>query len=114
MSDLKQMSALTSLNSMMHKGYFDICTVDSVGELLGIKPREADAYLILRPLHCIHFNRMPQELRDAIPSLIQECLGVAPVFQFRTLDPLVIEIREPVEAPTPKRSGFLRLLGGGK
>jgi hypothetical protein len=110
MADLKHLSALTALNAMMAKGYFDICTVDSVAELLGVSVRGSDAYKTLRPLHCVHWPQMPQELREAVPGLIQECLGVEPAFQFKTLQPGVIEVR-PAE---PRRGSLLRLLGGGR
>lgn len=108
--NLKQLSALTALNSMMAKGHFSICTIDSVGELLGINPRGCDAYKILHPLHCIDWAKMPQELRDAVPGLIQECLGIAPAFQFKTLEPTLIDVSP--KAETPPRRSFLRLLGG--
>jgi hypothetical protein len=104
MSDLKQLSALTALNNMMGKGHFNICCVDSVGDLLGINPRGTHAYKILLPLHCVDWAKMPAELRDAIPGLIQECLGIAPVFQFQNLERVVIDIQ-------PRRSGFMQLLG---
>lgn len=105
--DLKQMSALTALNNMMSKGHFNICCINSVGELLGIDPRRTDAYKILHPLHCVDWGKMPATLRDAVPGLIQECLGVAPSFQFKTLRPEVIEFTE----SKPQRPSFLRLLG---
>jgi hypothetical protein len=81
--DLKQLSAVTALNSMFKKGHFDICCIRNVGELLGVDPKFAgEAYKILQPLHCINFSDMPSELRDAIPSLIRECLQQEPTFQF--------------------------------
>jgi hypothetical protein len=110
MSDLKQLSALTALNEMMAKGYFDICTIDSVADLLGLRVKDTEPYRILRPLHCVNWQKMPAELREAIPGLIQECLGVQPAFQFKTLQQPVIELRTVDEEP--KRGGFLRLLGG--
>ena len=105
MSDLKQQIALTSLNNMMDKGYFDICTVDSVAELLGVNAK-GDAYSMLRPLHCVHWDKMPPEVREAVPGLIQECLGVAPVFKFKTLEALVIDV-----GPAPKKASVLQRLG---
>ena len=93
MTDIKQLAALTSLNSMMDKGYMDICCVDSVGKLLGINPKISDSYNTLHALHCVHYAKMPQELRDAIPALVQECLGVAPTFKF-------IELAQPKNSTT--------------
>lgn len=108
MDDLKQLSALTALNHMMSKGHFDICTIDSVGKLLGVDPR-GEAYDILRPLHCIDWAQMPEQLKEAVPSLIQRCLGVAPVFKFSNLRQRVIDV--PEAAPSSSSARFLRLMG---
>lgn len=106
MDNLKQVVALTSLNDMMRKGYMSICVIDSVGEMLGINPK-CEAYSILRPLHCVNFDKMPKELAATIPGLIQQCLSVEPTFQFMTLD-------EPpmIEAEAEKK-GILRQIFGG-
>ena len=103
---LKELSALTALNHMMQQGRFDVCCLREVGELLGVNPKSHASYAILAPLHCIYFDKMPAPLRDAIPSLVQDCLGVSPTYQFASIKPQVIE----VDTPQPK-SGFLRLLG---
>lgn len=87
MDDLKQLSAITALNAMMEKGWFDICAIDSIGTMLGIDPKQCEAYRILRPLHCVHFNKMPDELRKAIPGLIRQCLSVEPTFRFEQPTP---------------------------
>lgn len=99
MSDLKHLSSMTALNNMMSKSWFDICTIDSVAKLMRINPA-GEAYDTLRPLHCVNWDKMPQELRDAVPDLIRQCLGVEPTYQFRTLTQEVIDV-------TPAR----RLLG---
>lgn len=106
MNDLREMAALTALNNMMDKGYMDICCVDSVGALMGIKPSAHESYTLLRPLHCVQFDKMPAALREAIPSLVQDCLGVSPTYRFKSARPQVIEVSEP--AP---RKGILRRLG---
>ena len=105
MDDLKQQIALTALNSMMAGNYFTISTIDSVGKLLEVNPGDSPAYTMLRPLHCIDWNKMPPEVREAVPALIQECLGVAPVFKFKTLEPMVIEVNP------EKKPGVLKRLG---
>lgn len=104
MEDLKKMAALTALNNMMAGGHFSICTVDSVAKMLNVQCR-CEAYSILTTVHCLDFAKMPAELRNAIPGLIQECLGVAPVYQFKTMDKQVIEV-------APPKRGVLRLFGG--
>lgn len=100
------MVALTALNSMMDKGYMDICCVDSVGALMGVKPSAHESYALLRPLHCVHFDKMPAALREAIPSLVQDCLGVSPTYRFKSARPQAIEVNDP--APS---KGILRRLG---
>lgn len=83
-TDLRELAAVTALNAMMAKGWMDICTIRSVAEMLGRDPR-GDAFGILHSLHCIHFDKMPPALRDAIPALIEQCLDCAPTHRF-TID----------------------------
>ena len=78
---LTHLSVLTALNKMMSGGHFDICTVDMAAKALGTIPDGA-AYKILRPLHCVHWQDMPPELRAAVPKLIERCLHV-PAYQFQ-------------------------------
>ena len=83
--DLQKLSALTSLNAMMRKPYFDVCTVDTVIKMLGTVP-DRTAHDMLRSLHCVNWSDMPIELRDAVPKLIERCCNV-PAYQFqRTFD----------------------------
>lgn len=81
MNDLKQLAAITALNAMMDKGWLDICTIDQVANMMGVNPK-GGAYSILRPLHCVHFDKMPAELRKELPNLIRQCLAAEPTFQF--------------------------------
>jgi hypothetical protein len=97
----------------MAKTYFDICTIDSVADLLGVQCKGGEAYKTLRPLHCVQWQQMPDELRREVPGLIQQCLGIEPQFQFKTARAEVIELVTP-EPASPKRTGLLRLLGGGR
>jgi hypothetical protein len=117
MDELKKLSALAALNNMLEKDYFDICTIDQVSRLLDVNPK-GQAYTLLAPLHCVHYDKMPAQLREAIPVLIQQCLGVAPIFKFKTIEQKAINVErifvddlEP-EAK-PERRGLMRLLGRG-
>lgn len=118
-TDLKELAAVTALNAMMAKGWMDICTIRSVAEMLGRDPR-GDAFGILHSLHCIHFDKMPPALRDAIPALIEQCLDCAPTHRFTTVQRhRVIDITPPAAAREPERAGeprrgLLRLLWGGR
>lgn len=109
---LRRLSAETALNNMMEGRYFDICTIDKVAAVLNVQP-EGDAYKILRPLHCVDWAKMPAELRDAVPGLIEKCLGVAPTYRFK-LPREASVIVDITPARQPERRGFLRLLGGGR
>jgi hypothetical protein len=105
--DIKKLVAITALNNMMSKGHFSICTIDSVATMLDINPKN-EAYRILNPLHCINFADMPKEIRGAVPSLIQECLGVEPNYKFNSIGSLVQTIDIEQEKP---RKGILSFLG---
>ena len=105
MDNLKQKIALTALNEMFAKGHFCICTINKVAELLDVNPK-GKAYSMLSPLHCINFDKMPADVREAIPGLIQECLGGDPVFRFESLAPMVVDV--------PIKSGILGLLRGAQ
>lgn len=109
MNELKQLAALAALNNMFAKGWFDICTIDSVAKMLGIDPK-GEAYDILRPLHCINFNVMPALLREQVPELIKASLGVQPVFQFSAKE-LTGSVVVADPDPPPAKRGLLRLLG---
>lgn len=104
--DLKELSALTALNDMMEKGRFDICCIRDVGKLLGRDSEGHESFAILRPLHMVAFSKMPPKLREAVPSLVQDCLGVSPSYRFTTLQPQIIDV-----TPEQPKGGFLRLLG---
>jgi hypothetical protein len=105
MSDIKQLTALTALNEMFSRGHFSITTIDTIAKMLGIDPK-GEAYDTLRPLHCIDYSKMPAVLRDEIPSLIKQCLGVQPFYQYRAHHDV---------SPSSPRPSLLRLIGiGGK
>lgn len=109
MNDLKQMAALTALNNMFQKGWFDICTVKDVAKMLNVNP-ECEALKVLAPLHCVHFDVMPTQLRDSIPGLIQECLKMDRIiYQFT----MVKEIPAGFNTVENKTSFFKRLRLGG-
>lgn len=106
MDKLKNLAAMTALNKMLADGHFSICTVDRVAAMLNIRPA-GEAYNILNTVHCVDYAKMPTELREAIPDLIKECLGIDPVYQFKTMERPVIEV-------SPVKRGFMRLIGGEK
>lgn len=105
--DLKELAALTALNNMMGKGHFDICCVRDVGALLGVDPKAHPSFAILQTLHCVDYAKMPPQLRDAIPGLVQDCLGVSPTFQFTSVRPgAIVDL-----TPRQEKAPLLRLFG---
>lgn len=42
-------------------------------ELIGAR-KGGQAYQMLHALHCVHYDKMPPELRARIPELVNECL----------------------------------------
>jgi hypothetical protein len=104
--NIKNMAALIALNNMMSKGYFDICTIDSVGELLGVSVR-CESYSVLKVLHCVYFEKMPPDLRNAIPELINKCIGGGLIYQFSSVQSKTIDV-SPVEEVAPSFAQRLR------
>lgn len=105
MSDLKQLAAIAALNKMMSGGYVSISTIRTIAEMLSINPK-GEAFSILETLHCVNFDKMPAELRDAVPGLIKQILNIEATYQFKTLEnPSVVVVVEP-----EKPRGLLRLL----
>lgn len=109
MEDLKKLAAMTALNNMLQQGHFSICAVDDAAKLLGMRNGRCDAYNTLHALHCIDYAKMPKELRDAIPGLIQQVLGVEPVYQFKTMAKRVLDVNPPADKGSS--GGFLKLIG---
>lgn len=111
--DLKQLAALTALNNMFAKGYFNLCTVDAVAKMLEVNAN-GEAYDVLHTLHCVHFDKMPRELREQVPVLIQQCLGgpAIPQFTLAGLPSEGLDIKT-VQLP-PAKNGLLRMLGVSK
>ena len=107
---LQALAVVTALNKMLEANYFDICTVDAMLKVQRL-PVGGDVYDVLRTLHCVYSVRMPKELRDAIPEMLQEVLGVSPTYRFQTLDPAVLDV-SPYKDSTPYR--LLKFFKGTK
>lgn len=100
--DLTAEVVRTSLNHMFRQGWLSICTIDKVAALLNIHPGRTAAYRKLSALHCVHFNEMPPEVREAVPKWIMDCLNLEPMFQF--------ELSPPAPAAKEEKSFVRRLL----
>lgn len=78
MDDIKMMAAEAALRKMVSDQYFDICVVDSIVKMMGLVPNR-DVYSVLKTLHCVHYNRMPDRLLKQLPELISAVLA-SPAF----------------------------------
>lgn len=64
----------TAINELLNKTYFDICTFDSIGEMIGINVQRHANYKYLRSLHCTHYANMKPEIIDNLLAVLLECL----------------------------------------
>ncbi len=63
------------LDKVLNKqGYFSICDIKKIGELLGTNVQARPHYKRLNALHCVNYADMSDELREELPSLIMSCL----------------------------------------
>lgn len=78
MDRTEELACKVALKRMIDKGWVDICDIDKIGKLSGIPVGSSPAYKTLSLLHCVSFKDMPDELRQEMPRLFIECLGVNP------------------------------------
>jgi len=78
-NEIKMMAAQAALRKMVEGNSFSICTIDTIAEMLDVKP-DRDTYQVLRTLHCVHYNQMPPELLEKLPELIHKAL-TSPAFE---------------------------------
>lgn len=70
----------TALQKLFSKRYFDICTLDQIGELLGVNPKQHPDYKLLHALHCVDYTDMKSVIRDQLQERVIQCLR--PQFSF--------------------------------
>lgn len=71
--DTKRLVVQAAVTKLFDNKWFDICTLDKTLSLVGARQSGA-AYDMLHALHCVHYDKMPPELRSRIPELVNECL----------------------------------------
>lgn len=71
--ETRQLVVQTALDHLFTQSHFSICQLDSVLKIINA-PQGSDAYTLLRSLHCVDYAKMPRDLRDRIPHLVNECL----------------------------------------
>lgn len=62
-----------AVTKLFENKWFDICTLDKLLRVIGAR-EGGQAYDMLHTLHCMHYDKMPPELRARIPQLVNECL----------------------------------------
>ncbi len=73
MEQTKKLVVTAALGKLFDDSYFSICTLNNVMDVIGSR-RAGEAYTLLHALHCVHYSKMDQDLRDRIPMLVNECL----------------------------------------
>lgn len=67
------MVVMQATKKLFDENHFSICTVRKIAEIIGA-PQSGPAWKMLDALHCINYADMPQDLRESIPHLVNECL----------------------------------------
>lgn len=84
MESAKRLVATAAINKLFETNYFDICTLNSVMELIDAR-RGGDSYKMLHALHCIHYSKMDPDLVELIPDLVNDCLRQQSNVQFSSI-----------------------------
>lgn len=63
----------TAVSHLFKQTHFSICDLRNVMEIVGAR-KGSEAYKLLQNLHCVDYDKMPPELRERIPHLVNECL----------------------------------------
>lgn len=100
MIDMKEacaQTAVTIINKMFKSSFFDICAVDRASQLLGVAEK-SEAYVKLRPLHCINWTDMAPGLADEVKRLTVAHLTVQPDYfdmNFSPINSTAKEVKPP-------------------
>lgn len=70
---VKKLVVETAVNKLFKEPFFSICTLDKVMDLMSVSDK-TDAYKYLNALHCVHYKDMSPELRQLLPTLVNEAL----------------------------------------
>ena len=80
-NERRDLAALAVLNKMMRLDYF---TISPLHDLMSYEKRDKSrAYDTLLMIHCIHWEDIPERLRNMIPDLIFECVGIRPTYLYK-------------------------------
>lgn len=126
MKMLRVQAAEVGLNKMFKERHFSICAVDEACKALGAE-LSPEAYAILRPLHCVDWDQIPDSLKAEIPQLIKHSLQRSMVIRSMVQDMILgdyiekdsnIEVlveeakmapvKEPDDQTNPTKRSFLK------
>lgn len=71
--ETKRLVVRTAVTNLFESKWFSISDLNEIMELIGAR-RSGQAYQMLHALHCVHYDKMPNDLRARIPELVNECL----------------------------------------
>ena len=71
MDNIQRQVVTTVLKQMFTSSHFSICTIDHCLKLSGIIPDDK-IYNTMRPLHCIDYKDMPEEVRNWLLEKVKE------------------------------------------
>jgi len=73
MPQTKRLVLEVALNHLFTEKYFSVCTLDKILDVAEVS-RKSAAYKLLSALHCVHYDQMTREVREALPHLVREAL----------------------------------------
>ena len=63
-----------ALDKLLNGRHFCITDMRNIGDLINVNVYQHPNYKWLHALHCVDYSEMTQEVRDAIPHKVMECL----------------------------------------
>lgn len=69
-----------ALKKLFGDSHFSICTLDKIGELIGVNPKAHGNYRFLHALHCVDYSSMSDAIKNQLQHKVMECLR--PQFEF--------------------------------
>ncbi len=91
LSILKKQAAQLAVKRMLAKNCVDICDVRFIADALGRQCERSASYPVLRLLHLVQFSKMSPELREAIPGMLADTLGIGEESPVAEVQPTMAE-----------------------
>jgi hypothetical protein len=114
LSDFQLKAANLKLQAMFAGNYFSICTIDEIGNLIGVNPKMGGKdYQALHLLHCVSWDQMDREMIQNVQLKSFEVLGIT--LHLEPPREITVEIAEEVKSsdsysPAKPKTFFQRLL----